>query len=114
MIIDGTNLEMTRGDSERIAVSLTGYTLQPGDMVELTVRQAIYSNEPVLYKKVTDFSENTAYINILPEDTASLQFGNYVYDVQLTFNGMVKTIIKPSTFTIGEEVTYDNRNQSSN
>lgn len=60
--------------------------------------------------KITEFSDNTAYINILPEDTESLRFGKYVYDVQLTFNGAVKTIIKPSTFTIGEEVTYDNGN----
>lgn len=110
MIVNGTNLKMTRGDSERIAVSLTGYTLQEGDVVEFTVRQTIYSDKPVLYKKITEFSDNTAYINILPEDTEHLRFGKYVYDVQLTFNGAVKTIIKPSTFTIGEEVTYDNGN----
>ena len=85
-------------------------TLQEGDVVEFTVRQTIYSDKPVLYKKITEFSDNTAFINILPEDTENLRFGKYVYDVQLTFNGAVKTIIKPSTFTIGEEVTYDNGN----
>lgn len=53
MQVNGTNLKMTRGDSERIAVSLTGYTLQEGDVVEFTVRQTIYSDKPVLYKKIT-------------------------------------------------------------
>lgn len=112
MIINGTNLKMTRGDSEKIVVFLKGYSLQQGDMVEFTVRESIYSDKPVIYKKITEFSDNSFYINILPEDTESLLFGKYVYDVKLTFNGMVKTIIRISTFTIGEEVTY--RGKSSN
>ena len=44
---------------------------------------------------------------IEPEDTSGLDFGNYVYDVELTLaDGTVNTIIPPSTFKVMGEVTY--------
>lgn len=105
MQVNGTNLFMTRGDSESISVTFSGHEMQDGDFLEMTVRQR--PNSPVvLYKKVTDFSGNKAIITIMPEETRELSVGDYVYDMQLTFGGSVKTIVKPSKFTIGEEVTY--------
>lgn len=105
MRVYGTDLFMTRGDSESIGVKLNGYTLQDGDKVEFTVRRSVGSGA-VIHKTVTEFSENAAIIPILPEDTERLQFGKYVYDIQLTYGGSVKTIVTPSSFEIGEEVTY--------
>lgn len=105
MTINGTDIFMTRGDSENIKVTLSGYTLMEGDYVELTIRKTPRS-AVVLHKKVTEFSDNSAVISILPEDTEALQFGDYMYDIQLTFSGVVKTIIKPSKLTVGEEITY--------
>lgn len=105
MKINGTNIYMTRGDSESIGVTITGCELKPGDVLEFTVRRFIGS-DIVLYKKVTDFTDGKAIIAIMPEDTERLKFGKYVYDIQLTVSGAVKTVIKPSTFMIGTEVTY--------
>ena len=106
MTVDGTDLSMTRGDSEEIVVNLSGYTLQQGDMVEMTVRLSAMSQK-VMYKKVTSFANNQAVISIEPKDTEPLSFGDYVYDIQLTYDGgKVKTIVTPSTFTVLEEVTY--------
>lgn len=105
MKVNGTNLSMTRGDSESISVTISGYDIQPGDFLEMTVRQRTAS-PVVLYKKVTEFSENKALISITPEETSDLSVGNYVYDLQLTFGGTVKTIVKPSKFELEEEVTY--------
>ena len=97
---------MTRGDSEEIVVNLSGYTLKPGDMVEMTVRMSALSQK-VIYKRVTSFTNNQAVISIEPKDTEPLSFGDYVYDVQLTYDGgKVKTVVTPSAFTILEEVTY--------
>lgn len=106
MIVFGHNLKMTRGDSETIRVAVNGYTMQTGDKLEMTVRRRIGS-PPVLHKVVTDFPENSAIITIFPEDTSELSFGKYVYDLQLTYDGEVKTIVTPSAFEIGEEVTHD-------
>lgn len=105
MDIRGKDIFMTRGDSESIGVHLNGYTLAEGDKVEMTVRQSL-RGEVLLHKTVTEFQDNTALISILPEDTSELEFGSYVYDIQLTFGGSVKTIVTPSKFVIGGEVTY--------
>lgn len=105
MRVSGTNLYMTRGDTENISVKLNGYDLKAGDKVEFTVRRTVVS-DVLLHKEVTEFSDNAAVISISPEDTEGVKPGRYVYDVQLTFDGAVKTIVPPSTFEIGWEVTY--------
>lgn len=44
-------------------------------------------------------------LRIDPEDTKNLNFGTYVYDVELTTkDGIVDTFITPSSFKITEEV----------
>ena len=104
MKLTGTDIYMTRGDTEGIIVNITGYTPQAGDVVEFTVRRKI-GNAPVIYKKA-EFAETQAVVRIEPEDTERLRFGDYIYDVQLTYGGTVKTVVTPSKFTLGEEVTY--------
>lgn len=105
MTVDGTSLSMTRGDSEAISVSVSGYNIQEGDFLEMTVRKTVNSSVAI-YKRVETFSDNVALISIEPDDTSKLTPGDYVYDVQLTFGGAVKTIVKPSVFSITPEVTY--------
>ena len=41
MIVSGTNLKMTRGDSECLLVTISGYEVQPGDKLEMTVRSYV-------------------------------------------------------------------------
>lgn len=108
MIINGTNISMTRGDTESMTVTLDdGIGFVEGDIIELTVRVNPSSNNVELYKKVTEFDEGKARIEIRSEDTEGLVFRSYVYDVQLTrSNGGIHTIIKPSMFEILPEVTY--------
>lgn len=110
MTVDGMNLSMRRGDNDELSVSLNGYTIQPGDFIEMTVKKAI--NGPVIiYKKLTDFSNNEAIFSFVPADTKNLQPGDYIYDIQLTFGGRVKTIVPENpeddnpTFYIGGDVT---------
>lgn len=105
MKVNGTNLYMTRGDSESISVTISGYDIQPGDILEMTVRRSL-SSRVSIHKKITEFFENKAVISILPNDTSGLPVGEYVYDIQLTFGDAVKTIVTPSKFVIGAEVTY--------
>ena len=108
MIVSGTNISMTRGDSGTLIVSLSGdQGLTDGDRIELTVRLTPTSPERVIHKTVTEFEEGKAVIAFAPEDTGKLIFRSYVYDVQLArANGDVYTIIKPSRFEITPEVTY--------
>lgn len=108
MIVNETNISMTRGDSGTLIVSLSGgATLTDGDKIELTVRVTPTNSERVIHKTVTEFKDGKAVIAFAPEDTGQLAFRTYVYDVQLErANGDVYTIIKPSHFEITPEVTY--------
>ena len=111
MKVRGSNLSMTRGDSESITVkcfqSGTPVPFENGDTVTFTVREDVES--PIaLQKTVTTFDENGwAVIALLPGDTEDMDFGSYVYDIQLTrADGTVTTLITISNFELTEEVTY--------
>lgn len=112
MKVIGTNIYMTRGDSETITVSLrqegAEIPLVEGDTIYFTVKTNSQTEDKVIQKVVTTFDDGKAIISILPEDTKYLPFTTFVYDVQLTrADGSVITIIKPSEFVVEEEVTYE-------
>lgn len=108
MTVTGTNLAMTRGDTESITVSLKGDVFSAGDKVEFTVRKQPEHPVKIIHKIVTEFEAGKAIIKLYPEDTQKLPFMQYIYDVQLTrADGAVYTIIKPSKFGILPEVSYD-------
>ena len=113
MKIQGTNISMIRGDSEGIKVSCRDESgvdipLVEGDIVYFTVKRSTNTEEKILQKIVTEFTEGVALITIFPEDTKELKTGIYYYDIQLNrANGQVKTIIPPSKFIINAEVTYE-------
>lgn len=108
MTVNGINLSMTRGDTESLTISRSdGIPFYPGDVVEMTARKRPES-EKVLYKKVTEFtSDGKAIIVFASEDTESIPFGSYGYDVQLTLaDGTVITIIKNGSIYFDKEYTY--------
>ena len=113
MKIQGTNISMIRGDSQSIIVSVKDkddnkVPLITGDMIYLTVKDSVNTEEKVLQKVVTQFEDGNATIEITPSDTNNIPFKTYVYDIQLNrADGTVNTIIPPSSFTIGSEVTYE-------
>ena len=99
------NITMTRGDSESLTVTCS-VPFANGDTVYFTVREDA-EGEILLQKIITDFPDGAAVIPIYPEDTEGMDFGDYVYDVQITWaDGTVKTVIDPSRFRLNEEVTY--------
>lgn len=105
MKISGTNLSMIRGDSECIKVTCDP-AFSAGDAVAMQVRESADDETAFITKEVTDFPDGAAYISLLPEDTAELEAGRYVYDIDVRWaNGMKKTIVEKSSFTIREDVT---------
>ncbi|HZJ99386.1 MAG TPA: hypothetical protein VFC79_05245 [Tissierellaceae bacterium] len=113
MEIQGTNISMIRGDTQSIIISVKDkdgnkVPLITGDMIYLTVKQSINTEKKVLQKVVTQFEDGNAIIEITPDDTKDIPFRTYVYDIQLNrVDGTVSTIIPPSNFIIGGEVTYE-------
>ncbi|MBC8585554.1 hypothetical protein [Youxingia wuxianensis] len=106
-IIAGSAMELTRGDTGRFTVSVQNqdgspYSPASGDVMVFSVKKSVTDTEYLIHKTITG-----GQVIIEPEDTQSLPFGNYVYDIQLTLeNGDVNTIVPPSTFTVCGEVSY--------
>ena len=101
------NISMIRGDSGVFTITIADTDGNPveltaGDVLTFTLRRTPRSPTIVLQKTIT---EGTLTIN--PSDTQDMQFGSYVYDVELKrADGYVDTIIPPHEFLILEEVTY--------
>lgn len=113
MIINGTKLSMVRGDTESITVTIrdTSGEITPlvsGDTIYFTLKKNAKNELKLIQKVITTFIDGSASIVISHDDTRNLLFGDYMYDVQVTYeNGTVKTILGPDIFTILEEVTYE-------
>ena len=96
----------TRGDTVQYTVELydgeEAYILQDGDKLVFTVKENVYTKEIVMQKEILNNQ-----FTIDHKDTESLSYGDYVYDVQLTFaNGDIQTVIKPTLFRLTEEVNF--------
>ena len=113
MKISGTNIEMVRGDTEQLTVSRedadgTQIPFEVGDTVYFTVKVDVHTEDIILQKTITSFTDGKAIVVIDPADTSSLDYGSYMYDVQVTeADTSVTTIIWPSRFRVSGEVTYD-------
>ena len=105
--IMGSKIFLTRGDSAFIDIQIknsdgTDYEWNAGDQLLMTVKASTSSKEVLFQHALVDGT-----IEIKPEDTENLNYGDYVYDCQLrTYSGVTQTFITPSLFRVLEEVTY--------
>lgn len=112
--ITGTSITLTRGDTLRVKVNIKidneDYTPQAGDSIRFALKR------PLLNSKKTDFKDvqplilkpipiDTMILELEPSDTKILDFGSYVYDIEITFkDGTVDTFITEANFKITPEV----------
>ena len=104
-----TTISMTRGDTFKAQIALTTpegdpYIPEAGDTIRFAVKKH-YSDpdEDVLINK--NIPIDTLILTLEPSDTKTMEFGEYVYDIQLTnAEGEVDTFIDKSTFILTEEV----------
>lgn len=100
-------ITMTRGDTAVLKLDIIDeqgmpYVPTDGDVVLFTLKRSVLDKSVVFQKSMVD-----GKITIHPQDTASLDYGQYVYDVELTQgSGFVATVIPPSRFVVAEEVTW--------
>ena len=100
---------LTRGDSATLNINVcnadgTAYTPTGTVKLYFSVKKSVNDTEYVLQKSITDLSES---ISIAPSDTTSLDCGKYTYDVELHDGEKVYTIIPPTPFALGTEVTQE-------
>ena len=111
--VDGNKITMTRGDTLRLKVGIVvdgeEYTPELYDSIrfalkhsKLNATKTEYTDaEPLVLK---DIPNDTLILELEPDDTKSLGFGKYDYDVQITFaDGTVDTFIS-DTLKLTKEV----------
>lgn len=98
-------ISLVRGDTLRMQVEILiddePYTPVNGDRVRFALKQSYSSNKVLIHKSIPI---DTLILHLAPSDTKKLAFGNYVYDIEITFvNGDVDTFIR-GEFKLEEEV----------
>ena len=105
-VIVGSNISLTRGDTLYVQLRITKdeeeYTPVAGDTFRFALKKKVTDAEPLILKNIP---ADTLILKIEPEDTKTLPFGSYRYDIEYTsVDGDVDTFIGPATFSITEEV----------
>lgn len=113
--IEGKKIYLTRGDSFKTTVLLKRrngdeFVPQDGDVIVFALKSArmttgnqeFMDKSPLVLKTIPN---DTMLLEIDPQDTKSLKFGDYKYDIEVTFaNGDVDTPFNDEDFVITPEV----------
>lgn len=117
----GTVIRFVRGDTHIINLEVSdsnGSAYAPGinDIITMTVRSNDDLGTAVITKETGIAEEGETpdvvasgtgwSITLHPEDTATLAYGKYVYDIELDMEGVIQTVIPMSSFILDREVTY--------
>lgn len=112
--VEGTTIYLTRGDSLFLQLSLrkhrAPYTPDSADVIRFALKRNILNpnrsdfidSTPLISKTIPN---DTLVLELEPSDTKNLGFGEYVYDIEITFaNGDVDTFIADAKFVLTREV----------
>lgn len=100
-------LQMHRGDTEVIPLAF----IKDNQIVDygsnsavftLTVKENIHRNRPIISKAGVKSSDNEYIFTIEHEDTKDLDFGDYVFDIEMKDGTVVKTIVFGKFKILGE------------
>ena len=79
-------ISLTRGDTLRVQLELKTdegvYTPVEGDVIRFSMKKSYGSNVVLIHKEIP---LDTMVLTISPTDTKSLDFGDYVYDMEITY-----------------------------
>lgn len=105
--LKGNAITLTRGDTFKAVVTPinddgTEYEMQEGDTLRFAMKKDYSDPQTTL---LIDIPADTRLLVIESDDTKELDYGSYVYDIQLTHaNGDVDTFIAKEKFKLTEEV----------
>ena len=93
------DLKIIQGNTKTFRITCDTRDFTMGDKITFSVKQDKESEETILKKEVSLFDGNVAVVELSPDDTAKIPFGNYVYDFQFDgYDGAVKTIYKGNLY----------------
>lgn len=115
-IIKGTSITLTRGDTLRVKIGIfskedgTEYIPTSGDSIRFAVKHPVFNSKKTEYKDtqpliIKNIPYDTMVLELQPNDTKPLGFGEYVYDIQITYSdGRVDTFITQAILKLTPEV----------
>lgn len=105
-------LKLIRGDTAKYKFQRLdangNVILTAADEIYFTVKETPTKEKVVFQKTIDDMTldeDGTYHFIIEPTNTNGLQYGNYVYDLEIIVDG-VKTTVSYGTFQILPEVTW--------
>lgn len=126
MIVKGTDIYLTRGDTAKLTLDINLNSQFEIQKVFFTVKKTVESNTAIIAhswvrdnpgatSNIENIEGNIFIVDINHTDTNTQSFGKYRYDVQINYIDttiqsppvQILTIIKPSIFSIEEEVTLE-------
>lgn len=105
--VRNTTIYLTRGDTFKAKITITNpdgtiYTPQEGDQIRFAMKEDVNDEECLIWRNIPI---DTMILELDPGDTKELDYGTYVYDIQLTkANGDVDTFITASKLKLTYEV----------
>lgn len=112
--ISGTTIKLTRGDTLSAEITVMNgeevYVPAQGDEINFYLKHNKMDSGKTQYIDQTPLitkgvPTGTMLLTLDPDDTKDLAFGDYVYDLEMTFaNGDVDTFINNAKFTLIPEV----------
>lgn len=101
--------KMNRGDTKSFEVKITDNdTPVEVDKMFFTLKTDCYCDEPLVLKKINDgilYEDGIYKITINPCDTEKLEYGRYLFDIEMIKNSIKKTL-EFAVLYIEEEVTF--------
>ena len=106
--LNGNAIILTRGDSMQIQLALSKggnpFTPETDDVIKFSVSNVPKGKCGYVLLISKTINNNTLVLELLPEDTATMAYGTYIYDLEITYaDGKVDTFLK-GTITLTEEV----------
>ena len=101
------NLEITRGDTTAIGITVRGLDGAPMELyfsVKRSYNDKNYIIQKTLEDGIINDGENRYVVRFESEDTETMTFGKYVYDFEITVNNSRKTVLK-GDFIVDPDVT---------
>lgn len=93
-------------DTGTLTLSIKNYVLDSGDEVIMSIDKERENKNPLIQKRVTEFTDGKAVITLTAEDT-DVNPGDYYYDIQVnTADGRVDTVVGPAKFKFEGGMTY--------
>lgn len=106
--IEGTNIELSKGDTFSALFQIENYIINPTDTVIFTIKQSCMPKYKALIKKqFTGITDNSISVEIEANEIEKIGSGTKLYDIVVeTKSGTRTTLLKPSKFHL-HEVVHD-------